>query len=45
MSGSGACCFVEFGEAAAARAAHATLPAGMQGFVARGIDRHPLTRI
>jgi len=42
MSGSGACCFVEFGEAAAARAAHAALPAGMQGFVARGIDRHPL---
>ncbi|MBI5861402.1 MAG: 4-(cytidine 5'-diphospho)-2-C-methyl-D-erythritol kinase [Rhodocyclales bacterium] len=45
MSGSGACCFVEFGSAAAASAAQAALPAGMQGFIARGIDRHPLARI
>jgi 4-diphosphocytidyl-2-C-methyl-D-erythritol kinase len=42
MSGSGACCFAEFGDEAAARAAHARLPADMRGFVARGIDRHPL---
>ena len=42
MSGSGACCFAEFADVAAARAAHARLPPGMSGFVARGIDRHPL---
>ena len=42
MSGSGACCFVDFADEAAARAAHAALPAGMRGFVARGVDRHPL---
>lgn len=45
MSGSGACCFVEFGSAAAASVAQAALPAGMQGFIAHGIDRHPLARI
>lgn len=42
MTGSGACCFAEFAEEAAARAALATLPAGMRGFVARGLDSHPL---
>ena len=42
MSGSGACCFVDFADEAAARAAHAALPAGMRGFVASGVDRHPL---
>ena len=42
MSGSGACCFAEFSTEAAARAAHAMLPAGMRGFVACGQDRHPL---
>jgi 4-diphosphocytidyl-2-C-methyl-D-erythritol kinase len=45
MSGSGACCFVEFGSEAAACSAHAALPVRMQGFVARGIDRHPLARV
>lgn len=45
MSGSGACCFVEFGAEAAARVAYAVLPAHMQGFVARGVDRHPLAVI
>jgi len=45
MSGSGACCFVAFDTAAAAQAAHATLPPSMQGFVARGIDQHPLVFI
>lgn len=42
MSGSGACCFAEFGDPAAAQAALAALPAGMRGLVARGLDRHPL---
>jgi len=42
MSGSGACCFAEFRDEESARAAHATLPADMRGFVARGIDTHPL---
>jgi 4-diphosphocytidyl-2-C-methyl-D-erythritol kinase len=42
MSGSGACCFVEFEQEPAARAALAALPAGMRGFVAAGLDRHPL---
>jgi 4-diphosphocytidyl-2-C-methyl-D-erythritol kinase len=45
MSGSGACCFVEFGLESAARAAFAALPAGMSGFVAAGLDRHPLATI
>lgn len=45
MSGSGACCFVEFAAESAARAALAALPAGMRGFVAAGLDRHPLVLI
>lgn len=45
MSGSGACCFVAFDTAVAADAAHAALPSSMQGFVARGIDQHPLVFI
>lgn len=45
MSGSGACCFVEFDREPAARAALAELPAGMRGFVAAGLDRHPLSKI
>lgn len=42
MSGSGACVFAEFATEAAANAAYATLPSGMKGFVARGLDRSPL---
>jgi 4-diphosphocytidyl-2-C-methyl-D-erythritol kinase len=42
MTGSGACLFAEFETEAEARALHASLPAGMQGFVARGLERHPL---
>lgn len=45
MSGSGACCFVEFVHQSAARAALAVLPADMHGFVAAGVDRHPLAII
>jgi len=47
MTGSGACVFAEFETEAEARALHAAalrsdLPGGMQGFVARGLERHPL---
>lgn len=42
MSGSGASVFCSFGEEAPAREALERLPAGMKGFVARGLDRHPL---
>jgi len=42
MSGSGACVYVEFSTDSAARAAHAQLPPAMRGFVARGLERHPL---
>ncbi|MDP1611122.1 MAG: 4-(cytidine 5'-diphospho)-2-C-methyl-D-erythritol kinase [Sulfuritalea sp.] len=45
MSGSGACCFVEFSLESAARAAYAALPADMKGFIAAGLDRHPLAII
>jgi 4-diphosphocytidyl-2-C-methyl-D-erythritol kinase len=43
MSGSGACVFAVFRDEAAARGVHAQLPDGMQGFVACGMDRHPLS--
>ncbi len=42
MSGSGACCFAEFPDGPAAAAALDALPDGPGGFVARGLDRHPL---
>lgn len=42
MSGSGACCFAEFATESAARSALAALPKGMTGFVARGLDSHPI---
>jgi 4-diphosphocytidyl-2-C-methyl-D-erythritol kinase len=42
MTGSGACVFAELETEAEARALHAQLPGGMRGFVARGLDRHPL---
>ncbi len=45
MSGSGACCFVEFAAETAARAALTALPENMRGFVAAGLDRHPLAFI
>ncbi len=45
MSGSGACVFAEFAEEAEARAALAQLPQDMEGFVARGLDRHPLLEL
>lgn len=42
MTGSGACVFAEFSRRQEAEAVLAQLPAAMQGFVARGLDRHPL---
>lgn len=42
MSGSGASVFVAFDGEPAARAALGQLPADMKGFVACGLDRHPL---
>ena len=42
MSGSGACVYAEFTTASAAHAAHAQLAQAMRGFVARGLERHPL---
>jgi 4-diphosphocytidyl-2-C-methyl-D-erythritol kinase len=42
MTGSGACVFAEFPTADAASLVLASLPSGMQSFVARGLDRHPL---
>jgi 4-diphosphocytidyl-2-C-methyl-D-erythritol kinase len=44
MSGSGACVFSEFATESEANAALARLPADMRGFVARGLDRHPLRK-
>ena len=42
MTGSGACVFAEFGDEDVARALHSKLPGGMRGFVAKGLDCHPL---
>lgn len=42
MTGSGACVFAAFSEESAARRALASCPADMRGFVARGLDVHPL---
>jgi 4-diphosphocytidyl-2-C-methyl-D-erythritol kinase len=42
MTGSGACVFAEFETEAEARALQSALPGGMRGFVARGLDEHPL---
>lgn len=42
MTGSGACVFAEFADEAAARRTLAACPRDMRGFVARGLDVHPL---
>lgn len=42
MSGSGACVFATFTSLAGAEAALAARPAGMRGWLARGLARHPL---
>lgn len=45
MSGSGSSCFLEFPREAEARAAYSRMPVGTRGFVARGLDRHPLSEL
>jgi 4-diphosphocytidyl-2-C-methyl-D-erythritol kinase len=42
MTGSGACVFAEFQSETQARALYNQLPGDMRGFVARGLERHPL---
>jgi len=42
MTGSGACVFAEFDTQAAAQGVLDEMPRAMRGFVARGLDRHPL---
>jgi 4-diphosphocytidyl-2-C-methyl-D-erythritol kinase len=42
LTGSGACVFAGFADEAAARKVRAQLPRTMTGFVARGLERHPL---
>ena len=42
MTGSGACVFASFAEEHLARGVFASRPPHMQGFVARGLGRHPL---
>ena len=42
MSGSGASVFVAFDNESSARSALGQLPSDMKGFVARGLDQHPL---
>jgi 4-diphosphocytidyl-2-C-methyl-D-erythritol kinase len=42
MTGSGACVFAEFGTESEALALQSELPKGMRGFVARGLEAHPL---
>jgi 4-diphosphocytidyl-2-C-methyl-D-erythritol kinase len=42
MTGSGACVFAAFESESAALDVFRRRPVGMQGFVARGLDRHPL---
>ena len=42
MTGSGAAVFASFDSQVAAREAFLQVPPGMRGFVAKGLDRHPL---
>lgn len=44
MTGSGGCVFVELAEPEQGRRALTSLPSGFEGFVARGLNRHPLLR-
>jgi len=45
MSGSGACVFAEFASQSDAQAVIERLPAGMRGWLAAGLDRHPLAAL
>jgi len=42
MTGSGACVFAEFATEAEAQAVLQQLPTNMRGFIAKGLQRHPL---
>ncbi len=42
MTGSGACVFAEFTTKVAAQGALSKVPGNMKGFVAQGLDRHPM---
>lgn len=42
MTGSGACVFAEFATESAAQMVLAQVPADIHGFVAQGLDRHPM---
>jgi 4-diphosphocytidyl-2-C-methyl-D-erythritol kinase len=42
LTGSGACVFARFGDRASAEAVLERLPGSMQGFVAQGLEEHPL---
>lgn len=43
MTGSGGCVYIEVADAEKGRRLISSLPAGFTGFVARGINRHPLS--
>ena len=45
LTGSGACVFAEFSTESEARRVASLLPVGMHGFVAQGLDRHPLRHL
>ena len=45
MTGSGACVFAEFARRSEAEAVLAKLPAGMNGWLADGLDAHPLANL
>jgi len=45
LTGSGACVFAEFSAESEARRVASLLPEGMHGFVAQGLDRHPLRHL
>jgi 4-diphosphocytidyl-2-C-methyl-D-erythritol kinase len=42
LTGTGACCFAEFGDHRSALAALGRVPPGFEGFLARGLNRSPL---
>jgi 4-diphosphocytidyl-2-C-methyl-D-erythritol kinase len=45
MSGSGACVFAEFATEREARSVLSRMPAQMRGFVAKGLESHPLAAL
>ncbi len=45
MTGSGACVFAAFGDRESAQRVIDALPGTMKGFIAQGLDRHPLLEL